>query len=147
MTDIGDWQDGLQAFVEGLRLDKAVRQLFGAEVLGPPNPAPAPWTPGGVETIWERIATEAYERARNEPPTAILFGLGRDHESAQVAVNLLRKRFDRMAVRESAFAFDSTDGSVWGFVVESPGRPMDEAKIDQLRKEVGDAHRIGEAPE
>ena len=119
MTDTGDWQDSIQAWVDGIRLDTAVDPLlFGAEALAP-----------------------------NETPTAILYGRGRDHESAQVAVNLLRKRFDRIPLRELAFAFDSTDGSAWGFIVESPGRSMDEAKIDQLRKEVGDAHRIGEKPE
>lgn len=118
MTDDEDRQEEIQDHVDAIRVDTAGPLLVGADVLG-----------------------------TYKPPTALLYGRGRDHESAQVAVNLLRKRFDRMAVRESAFAFDSTDGSVWGFVVESPGRPMDEAKIDQLRKEVGDAHSIGEKPE
>ena len=113
-----DWQEEIQDHVDGVRTDTVGPLLFGADVLG-----------------------------TYQPPTAMLYGRSRDPESAKVAANLLRKRFNHMAVRELAFAFDSTDRSVWGFIVESPGRPMDEAKIDQLRKEVGDAHRLGEKPE
>ena len=79
------------------------------------------------------------------PAVAVLYGKGsapvKDDEVAQKAVNLLRGKFNNLAVRELAGAVDSEDGSTWTIIVLSPNRPI-QSRLDQLSKEVREAYRI-----
>ncbi len=81
-------------------------------------------------------------RLHTLPPSKVwLYGTGRDHEAAQKAVALLLERLEsRLEVKDQIIVFDREDHSVWVILVHSPGKPIDEAKLDQLRREVGKAH-------
>ncbi len=109
---------------------------------------------------WNRVAVgvanTAREHLREEPigvyqpmddlRVAVLFGNGEtrfDKDStAQIAVESLRQTFDRLGVMEIGFGLDSETRSTWGMIVKTPGRVIDEHRLERFRRELKEAYRI-----
>ena len=77
----------------------------------------------------------------------VLFGNGEtrydeEDSTAQIAVELVRQRFDGLGVKELGFGLDSEAKSTWAIVVEVPGRVIDEQRLERLRDELKEAYRI-----
>lgn len=102
------------------------------------------------------VADTAREHHREDPigvyqPTddlriAVLFGNGEtrydeDH-AAQITVESLRQRFDRLRVMEIGFGLDSEASSTWSIVVKASGRVIDERRLERLRHALKEASRI-----
>ncbi len=119
MTDAEDWQEQAQQHADAIRGDMGESKPFDVE-----------------------------DRGTLNPPTALLWGRGRDYNAARKAVGLLQERFGRpLAVRGLAVAYDSIDRSTWAIIVRSPGRPIDDARIEQFTKVVEEAYNIANESE
>ncbi len=109
---------------------------------------------------WNRVAVGVANTAREhlgEEPigmyqpvddvrVAVLFGNGDtrydEDRTAQIAVESLRQRFDRLGVMEIGFGLDSEVRSTWAMVVKTPGRMIDEHHLERYRQELKEAYRI-----
>ncbi len=110
---------------------------------------------------WNRVAVEVADVARKhrrEQPigmyqssenlrVAALFGNGEtryddEDSTAQIAVELLRQRFDGLGVIEIGFGLDSKARSTWAMVVKVRGRVIDEHQLERFRQELQEAYRI-----
>ncbi len=110
---------------------------------------------------WNRVAVEVADVARKHRPeqpigmyqssedlkVAALFGKGEtryddEDSTAQIAVELLRQRFDGLGVIEIGFGLDSKARSTWAMVVKVRGRVIDEHQLERFRQELQEAYRI-----
>ena len=109
---------------------------------------------------WNRVAVGVANTAREhlgEEPigmyqpvddvrVAVLFGNGEtrydEDRTAQIAVESLRQRFDRLGVMEIGFGLDSEARSTWGMIVKTPSRVIGEHQLERYRQELKEAYRI-----
>ncbi len=109
---------------------------------------------------WNRIAVEVandvrkhlgeepigvYQPSEDDLRLAVLFGNGEtsfdENPTAQIAVELLRQRFDGLGVIEIGFGLDSKARSTWAMVVKAPGRVIDEHHLERYRQELKEVYR------
>ncbi len=86
-------------------------------------------------------------QSSEELRVAALFGNGErryddEDSTAQIAVELLRQRFDGLGVIEIGFGLDSKARSTWAMVVKVSGRVIDEHQLERFRQELQEAYRI-----
>ena len=110
---------------------------------------------------WNRVAVgvanSARKHRRDDPigmyhssedaRVVVLFGNGEtrydeEDSTAQIAVELVRQRFDGLRVTELGFGLDSEASSTWAIIVEVPGRVIDEQRLERLRDALKEAYRI-----
>ncbi len=109
---------------------------------------------------WNRVAVGVANSARNhrrddpigmyhsskDARVVVLFGNGEtrfdEDRTAQITVESLRQRFDRLRVMEIGFGLDSEASSTWSIVVKSSGRVIDEQRLERLRHALKEAYRI-----
>ena len=77
----------------------------------------------------------------------MLFGNGEtrydeEDSTAQIAVELLRQRFDGLGVIEVGFGLDSKARSTWAIIVKVPDQVIDEQRLERLRDALKEAYRI-----
>ena len=77
----------------------------------------------------------------------MLFGNGEtryddEDSTAQIAVELVRQRFDGLGVMELGFGLDPEASSTWAIIVEVPGRMIGEHQLERLRHALKVAYRI-----
>ncbi|MEE9129935.1 MAG: hypothetical protein V3T84_07935 [Phycisphaerales bacterium] len=117
---------------------------------------------------WNRVAVEVANTARKhrrEQPIGMyrsskelgivaLFGNAEtryddEDSTTQIAVELLRQRFDGLGVMELGFGLDSEASSTWSIIiiVKVTGRAIDEHQLERLRQELSEAYRIAREQE